>query len=64
MSLCFITSFTAEGVVTINAMVMMTTDAWGPVRVDREAQLTVMQKRDISGVRWCLTAFWDIAMSG
>ncbi len=36
----FATSFTAEGVVTfLDVMVMMTTDAGGPVWVDREAQL-------------------------
>ncbi len=35
----FATSFEAEGVVTVDVMVMMSTDARGPVWVDREAQL-------------------------
>jgi hypothetical protein len=35
----FANSFTAEGVVTVDVVVMMATDARGPVWVDREAQL-------------------------
>jgi hypothetical protein len=37
----FATSFAAEGVVTIDVMVMMATDARGPVWVDRESQLAL-----------------------
>ena len=35
----FATSFTAEGVVSVDVMFMMSTGARGPVWVDREAQL-------------------------
>jgi hypothetical protein len=37
--LFFDTSFAAEGMVTVDVMVMMATDARGPVWVDRELQL-------------------------
>jgi hypothetical protein len=37
----FATSFTSEGVVTVDVMVMVATDARVPVWVDREAQLVV-----------------------
>ena len=44
MTLCahfsfFANSFTAEGLVTVDVLVMMATDARGHVWVDREAQL-------------------------
>ncbi len=35
------TSFAAEGVVTVDVLVMMATDARGPVWVDRELQLAL-----------------------
>jgi hypothetical protein len=35
----FATSFAVEGMVTVDVMVMMATDAGGPVWVDRELQL-------------------------
>jgi hypothetical protein len=37
----FATSFAAEGMVTIDVMVMMATDARGPVWVDRESQIAL-----------------------
>jgi hypothetical protein len=37
----FATSFTAEDMVIIDVMVMMATDARGPVWVDRELQLAL-----------------------
>jgi hypothetical protein len=37
----FATSFAAEGVVTVDVMVMMVIDARGPVWVDRELQLVL-----------------------
>ena len=35
----FATSYTSEGVVTVNVMIMMATDARDPAWVDREVQL-------------------------
>ena len=37
----FATSFTAEGVVSVDVLLMMSTGASGPVWVDREAQFGV-----------------------
>ena len=42
----FATSFTAEGLVTVYVMVMVATDARGPVLVDWEAQLVVDAEKE------------------
>jgi hypothetical protein len=42
----FVTSFAAEGVVTIDVMVMMATDARGPIWVDRKLQLALDAEED------------------
>ncbi len=55
----FATSFTAEGVVSVDVMVMVSTGARGPVRKDREVQLAADAE-----VRRCLVQLWDIAMRG
>jgi hypothetical protein len=56
MLLCahFITSHIAEGMVTVNVMVMIATDAWGPVRVGRGAQLTADAEEES---KWGETVF-------
>ena len=58
MTLCscfLLTLFTAEGVVTLDIMVTMATDARGPVWVDREAQLAA----DAEEEHWRGEAIFD-----
>ncbi len=56
MLLCahFITSHIAEGMVTVNVMVMIATDAWGPVQVGRGTQLTADAEEES---KWGETVF-------
>ena len=60
----FAASFTAEGVVSVDVVLMMSTGARGPVWRDREAQFAADAEEESHRGEAILMQLRDIAMSG